>query len=73
MFRFATFRHDLFNAITHLFGYDVCIVDADLCVNRFKFVLAPPPLAAGCEFRFLRHHLTGSTVGRATLRSRVEP
>ena len=60
MSRLTTFRHDLFNALTQLCGYDVCILDADPCINRYKFMLAPPSEPGGCECWFLGYHLTVS-------------
>ena len=60
MSRLTTFRHDLFNAITHLCGYDVFIQDADHpWISPFKFTRIRHPEGDN-EFVWLGYHVTVS-------------
>ena len=62
MSRLSTFRADLFNAVTHLFGYDVFIeADAPSSRGLLKFERVPYG-DAGTEFFGLGLHVVVSSV-----------
>ena len=62
MSRLATFRADLFNAVTHLCGYDIFIQDADHpWISPFKFTRICHG-DSGTEFVWLGYHVTASSM-----------
>ena len=63
MSRLSTFRTDLFNAVTHLFGYDVFIEADESSSSRGPFSFLRVPYGdAGTEFFGLGLHVVVSSV-----------
>ena len=62
MSRLSTFRADLFNAVTHLFGYDV-FIEADDSSSRGPLKFERVPYGdSGTEFFGLGLHVVVSSV-----------